>query len=404
MTFDRKSLAELFEQTDRLIAQLPIGDSLRVTVKEKVFGPAFAELRHLISESRAPALYMLGRSGDGKSSLVNALAERSVATVGDLEPTTAAAEEHEIDFGGECRWTVWDSRGLFESTRPAGASARSALEAVHDDLAARRPDVICHVVASPNLRSFSEDLRALAEISAYTRKRRGAMPPIVMVLTKPDIEGRPAAWPPEIYPEKAELVRARLDYGAGLVGGLPLQPISDWQPWRGGFTRGGDYYALVPVKVLPGDVFWNLDALRLIIGKKLPASARLQFYQATGSIELAKQICESFVGDVAKAAAAVAALPIPLEDILLITPLQLAMIAFIGAMAGKPLLQKTALEFLAAAGVNVAGGLVLRQAATALMKLIPGAGSVVGATVAYSGTLALGKSAMAYFFNGIKPA
>ena len=404
MPLDRQSLAELLQQTDALIAQLPIGDSLRATVKERVFGPAFAELRHLISDSRPPALYMLGRSGDGKSSLINALAERRVAAVGDLEPTTAAAEEHDIDFGGACRWSVWDSRGLFESTRPDGADARkSALEAVHDDLAARRPDVVCHVVASPQLRSFSEDLRAMAEIAALTRARRGALPPLVMVLTKPDTEGRPSEWPPEIYPGKAELIGARLAYGAGLVGGAPLTPLHGSRPWRGGYTSGGDYYALVPAKVLPGDVPWNVDALRTIIGEKLPTSARLQFFQATSSVELAKQICESFVRDVAKAAAAVALLSIPIEDILLITPLQLVMVAFIGAMAGKPLSQKTALEFMAAAGVNVVGGLALRSAATALMKLMPVGGSFVGAAIASTGTIALGKSAIAYFFGGVNP-
>ncbi len=72
-------------------------------------------------------------------------------------------------------------------------------------------------------------------------------------------------------------------------------------------------------------------------------------------------------------------------------------------MAGRPLSQKTAMEFVAAAGINVAGGLVLRQVATALMKLIPVAGSVVGATIASTGTKALGESAIAYLFGGTPP-
>ena len=226
---------------------------------------------------------------------------------------------------------------------------------------------------------------------------------MVMVLTKPDIEGRPADWPPEIYPVKAQLLRERLDYGAGLLGAGPLVALHGDRPWRGGYTRGGDYYAVIPVKVLPGDVMWNVDSLRGVIGERLPASAQLQFFQATRDVELAKGICRRFINNIAAAAAGVAALPIPLEDVILITPLQLIMVAFIGAMAGRPLSQKTAMEFVAAAGINVAGGLVLRQVATALMKLIPVAGSVVGATIASTGTKALGESAIAYFFGDTAP-
>ena len=403
MALDRKNLAQLLQQIDALadqvLGQLPLGDALRRQVRDKVFGPAFDELKHIISDSRAPVLYITGRSGDGKSSLINALAEREVAKVGDIEPTTVLAEEHIIDFGAGCRWTVWDSRGFFESSRPTGSAETDALEAVRDDLATRRPDVICHVVSSPQLRSFSEDLRVMKAIGEAVTRRDGSLPPMVMVLTKPDIEGRPGDWPPEIYPAKTQLLLERLDYGAGLVGGGPLVPIHRDRAWRGGYTRGGDYYALVPVKVLPGDVHWNLDSLRSVIGERLPRSAQLQFFQATRDVELAKQICRRFVTDIAAAAAAVATLPIPLEDVLLITPLQLLMVAFIGAMAGRPLSQKTALEFLAAAGMNVAGGLVLRQVASALMKLVPVAGSVVGATIASTGTKAIGESAIAYFFN-----
>ena len=89
----------------------------------------------------------------------------------------------------------------------------------------------------------------------------------------------------------------------------------------------------------------------------------------------------------------------PLEDVFLITPLQLLMVGFIGAMPGRTLSQKTVFEFLGAAGINVAGGLVLRQVASTLMKLVPAAGSLVGAAIAHTGTKAIGESAIAYFFG-----
>ena len=45
-------------------------------------------------------------------------------------------------------------------------------------------------------------------------------------------------------------------------------------------------------------------------------------------------------------------------------------------------------------------GLGLRWGAQQLVKLVPGAGSIVGAGVASAGTLAIGRSAMAYFIDG----
>ena len=45
-------------------------------------------------------------------------------------------------------------------------------------------------------------------------------------------------------------------------------------------------------------------------------------------------------------------------------------------------------------------GMGLRWGAQQLAKLVPGAGSLVGAGVAGAGTLAIGRSAMAYFIDG----
>ena len=402
MAIDRAHLTRLLEQVDALLEQVP-GEALRRQLRSTVFGPALDDLKALVSESRPPVLYVTGRSGDGKSSLLNALAGRDVAVVGHIAPTTALAEEHVIDFAAGVAWRVWDSRGFFESTRPAGAAPVDALALVADDLASKRPDIVCHVVASPQLRSFSEDLRAMTQIAAEAKRRSGGMPPMVMVLTKPDIEGRPAEWPPEIYPEKARLLEERLAYGAELLGCAPLAPLRIQRPWHGGLARRGPYAALVPVKVLPGDVPWNVDTLRGVIGDRLPTSAQLQLQQATRDAALARQICERVITSFSVAAGGVAALPIPLEDVFLIAPLQLVMVAFIGAMAGRSLSQKTVLEFLAAAGLSVSGGLVLRQVAGTLMKLVPGAGSLVGAAIASTGTTAIGKSAVAYFFNGAAP-
>jgi uncharacterized protein len=62
---------------------------------------------------------------------------------------------------------------------------------------------------------------------------------------------------------------------------------------------------------------------------------------------------------------------------------------------------KSAAEMLAALGVNVGAAFALREAARALIKFVfPGGGNVISATVAFAGTVGIGRAAVAYFIEG----
>ncbi len=80
------------------------------------------------------------------------------------------------------------------------------------------------------------------------------------------------------------------------------------------------------------------------------------------------------------------------------------LVTTIGYVSGRSLTKDTALEFLAATGVNVGAGLVLRETARAFLKLLPGVGSIASAAVAFAGTMAIGEAAAAYFIDGATPA
>lgn len=96
---------------------------------------------------------------------------------------------------------------------------------------------------------------------------------------------------------------------------------------------------------------------------------------------------------------AIAGTPIPVADIFPITATQVAMVTGIGYVGGQEMNKEAALHFMAALGLNVRTGYVLREAARALIKFLPIGGEVISSGVAATGTWTLGKAATAYFID-----
>jgi len=96
------------------------------------------------------------------------------------------------------------------------------------------------------------------------------------------------------------------------------------------------------------------------------------------------------------AAAAVAVQPFPLIDALLISPVQIALVQAIARIHGYKLDQKSVVEILSAFGA----ALVTQNLIIAAAKLVPFAGWIVGISMAYALTWAVGEVAEYYFKNG----
>lgn len=379
-----------------------VPEKYRDAVKNRLYLPALEELKKLIYESRPPVFYLVGRSGHGKSSLINALANKRVAEVGDVKPTTGESLVYEIRFPKQSTaWKVIDSRGLFETTPPEGKIPVDTVERVKEDLKKHNPDVVLHVISAPEVRNLAHDLEVFSKIMREVKAASGVELPVIVVLTKVDTLGNPREWPPEENATKAAHISEALEYMARDVLKTSFEPYNRDTPYRGFLLKNSVYIAVIPVSSLWEDL-WNIETLADLIGEKLPESALLDYVQAQRRKALLKKVSTFLIKRFSEIAAGVGAEPIPISDIFILTPLQILLIGVIGGLSCRSVSKETVQEYLKAVGLTVVAGVVFRTVARQLVKLIPepGAGSTVSALIAYTGTYSIGKSAEAYFFEG----
>jgi uncharacterized protein (DUF697 family) len=133
---------------------------------------------------------------------------------------------------------------------------------------------------------------------------------------------------------------------------------------------------------------------------KVPNDARVQLARMAQIKDVQRAVADDLTAATASIAGGIAAVPIPLADIAPITAAQVSLVAAIGYISGREMSAKTAAEFVAALGASVGAAIALRHVARAVTKaVIPGAGSVVSAGVAWAGTRAVGAAAIAYFID-----
>lgn len=408
-----KKIKNLYFKVDELLDDLPdnIPEKYRDIIRNAIFGDSeLKEIMKGIDHNRPPRLMMFGRTGVGKSSLINAICGRYVAEVSDVEIGTKNVQRCEHRCEGRTLFEVLDTRGIGESFLNEVKDDNDAEKAVIESMTDFKPDAILFVMRCKARDRINEDIHVLKSLTKKYYKINNIEVPVIAILNQAD-ELEPSQYKnPNDFPgrkidniEKAinHIKEIFIEEKLRVHDIIAVSSLIDW---------GLDEDEIKKMKPserdvlqMEGDFRYNIEKLVTILEKAIDVEAKMGLLMAARLERVVERLSKRIINAFAAASAVVAATPIPLSDIYILTSLQALLLVFIAALSGRDINIKSAKEILLSfAGIG-AGGLVFRTAAQQASKvinvIIPTAGSAVSSAIAFGGTKAVGKAAVDYFIR-----
>lgn len=311
-------------------------------------------------------LAVVGGTGVGKSSLVNAIFGEQRARVGIGLPVTAGVNYYASDSG---TFGVWDFEGFEVGTTGSPADlVRQNLLAIASGPKIQQIAVVWYCIASTAARLTLGDIEA---IRAF--KDQGLH--VILVLTKVARVRNPVtqrwAYADDVV-EFSEWLANPTDHLGNPIE-LPVEEVRFTaavdQGKFGGKAHGLDELLESTFSLSPDGA---TDALRIAQRLSLP---------------MKRALAKRYIALAATAAGGAAAQPFPVADAALLAPIQLVMMGRITVAYDLPSTGVLSARRLAPVALEFAG----KAAARSLVKLIPGAGLVINTTVAVTLTAASGE-------------
>jgi uncharacterized protein (DUF697 family) len=368
---NRPSLLHIIERLEAFLGRLP------TTIQKPVL-QELTPLKELFLQQRAPRFVLTGS---------NQLPVHEVAAA--LFGWSAPSESRDIlmelfrwqpiDLGGHGTINLLDARG---------ADARN-IPGIGEELLRQPADVFLHLGNDTDLaRMPSSDLENL-EIFLASNGPARTEAGIIGVVIHDEAHSVRVIHNGETHPRSTADTRSRLQ--DALQEKLEIRKR----------LRQVCELSFTPTATTGGETKGDAQRFMSVLAKAVPNEARVEMVRISRDREAQVEIAQMLVKSTTAICTAIGAQPIPLADLPILTALQLAMVSGIMYVSGRERSLRAATEFVAALGVNVGAGMILREGTRALLKFFPGWGNVVCGMVAGAGTYAIGRATIVYFLEGV---
>lgn len=323
----------------------------------------------------APRIILAGKTGVGKSSIINALLGEEVCEIGVI-PTTK--DEQEITWATpQGEMLIVDFPGFGEAEKAAETYDQNI-----QDIAASKGHLLLLVIKA--------DDRALEEESLFLEKWQKAnidQIPTLIVVNQIDKMKPTRDWEPQTLnldlpsTEKETNITTYLRYVSSLTNfsHLPLIPLS-----AGEFSEDEANQ-------------YGVSQLIEAIFEALPESARTDFARLAKEKEIREKQAVAIIKKYsATAFGIVLANPIPIADAVPLSALQILMIIHLGRLYNVKITKGVAAALASAIGTSLAG----RAAFQLLISAIPGLKNLAGPPLAASLTYTIGRTIQKLFSLG----
>ncbi len=312
-----------------------IGDFETLYSKDEFAGKFWTEFKDFVTGLPKASILVMGGSGAGKSTLVNLVFNSEVARSGEGRPVTQGIDEYQNDLVH-----IYDSQGYEFGAENQREYEKLIMEFLDRHEREGNPvDVCWYCISAPGARVVETDINMISRLNSLGK-------PVAAVLTQVDqaTEDQCAGLKSEILSRTTlrsdAMFESTTDFGIAL-------------------PRGTD------------ELYeWTRD--------RLPESRRASFMGAARrDMDRKSADVDSFLLKYAATAFGIGAAPIPVPSAAALIPLQMKMLSEIAVRWNVLSMEQTMGTLLTQMVTTTVG----RTVAASLLKLIPGAGQLVGGII-----------------------
>ena len=337
---------------------------------DKIAQEAINAIADKIKNLKTLNIIVAGKTGVGKSTLINSVFREKLAETGMGKPVTDHMRK--ISKMG-VPLSIYDTRGFELGKEVQAEVKKEVVDTISKGLATQDINKAIHCIwyciNTASNRIEPEEIEWLKELS---KDNQITQVPIIVVLTQSFSKKNAAAMRQMLLDENLDVIQV-----------IPVL-AEDYEIEDLGIAKA-----------------YGLDVLIKVMGEALPDELMdtLQNVQIV-ALDEKKRHAQAAVVTAALAAAGEGAAPIPFSDCALLVPTQLTMIASITVIFGFDV-NKSIITALLSSTIGAGGATVLGKTVVSnLLKFIPGAGTVAGGAIS-AGTAGVITAALGEAYIGI---